>query len=443
MPRAITTFDGLLDDWRAVVGRLRTALSISFPNDTADIHAEIDGLLKPGYRHHRIDGQTPDIDAVIVAWVDEAFVVLCGMADGISGGAAEEHAFARLDAVRQALDDRSALFGPVARAESYRHLMRERQAGEYAARLRADIEQLALSNQQAEVSNQQLTASIQQLTASLATQRAIGAKQQGISEQLASRLNAILSSTLWSMAAPLLRFEDAHQGAVRKVAMLPKGLWWLLTGRFSGRWQAYKDSKTIAGANLFEGQAYVVSHIDVVTNSTSPLLHWMAEGWQAGYDPHWLFSTRWYLQQLAASLPTDSNPLLHYLTTTEGAGLDPSPFFDTDWYLQQHPEVSTSGLTPLVHYLRHGAGQQWSPCPLFDSHWYLQRYPDVAATGVDPLQHYIQLGHAENRDPHPDFSTVRYREAHQGLVESGDNPLQHYLSTGRQQGDPIWPASPG
>ena len=398
MARSITAFDGLLDDWRGLVARIEADLSISFPNNNAQTQAEIDSLLKPGHRHHRQDGQVTGVDAAIIGWVDETYAVLREM----EAGADNDAAVARLDTVRHDLDRRSALFGPVARAESYRHYIQEQRAREELERLRADN---------------------RRLTAGPATQQSV--------VELAQRLNSVQTSAAWSLAAPLFRFESGHQGLVRKIALPPRVLGWLLTGKFAARWQAYQDSKLIAAANLFDAQAYILAHLDAATSTVPPLLHWMTIGWQAGYDPHWLFSTDWYLQQIPQPLPTGSNPLLHYLTTPEGATLDPSPFFDSKWYLQQHPEVAASGLTPLVHYLREGAGRGWSPCPMFDSPWYLERYPDVAATGVDPLQHYIQLGHAEGRDPHPEFFTNRYRDTHPGLKETGENPLQHYLNAAR------------
>lgn len=412
MPRVITSFDGLLADWRAVVERLKKGLSISFPNDTAVAHTEIDGLLNEGQRHHRQAQQPSEVDETIVGWANEAYAVLREME--LSGSSDDPEAFARLDAVSLALQESAALFGPVARAESFRNHQQERRWWDEAARMKGERDLLLAENKH--------------LAGRLAQQKTSNGALQQRSDQLALQLSGIQSSTIGGMAASLIRLERSHQSAFNGAVRIPRSFWWLLTGTLNQRRQHFRDSKIITEAHLFDERAYVTGNVEAASSTMPPLLHWMTQGWQKGLDPHWLFSTQWYLAQLESPLSKASNPLLHYLSPGEGRVLDPSPFFNTDWYLQQHAEVAASGLVPLVHYLRYGAEQGWSPCPLFDSAWYLQQYADVAASGVDPLQHFIQIGHAEDRDPNPDFSTPGYRQANPELLESGVNPLLHYLT---------------
>ena len=56
----------------------------------------------------------------------------------------------------------------------------------------------------------------------------------------------------------------------------------------------------------------------------------------------------------------------HYLNEGVDLGWDPHPLFSTRWYLTAHPEVLASGQNPLHHYLASGSGDGLWPHPLVD-----------------------------------------------------------------------------
>ena len=109
------------------------------------------------------------------------------------------------------------------------------------------------------------------------------------------------------------------------------------------------------------------------------------------------------------------SPLTHYLKSGAAAGYDPHPMFSTTWYLDRYPDVAT-GVNPLVHYVKHGAFEGRDPHPLFDTSWYLNQYPQVSLGGLNPLIHYIEHEIGEGRKPGPLFTGPADWEMDQGVA---------------------------
>jgi hypothetical protein len=109
---------------------------------------------------------------------------------------------------------------------------------------------------------------------------------------------------------------------------------------------------------------------------------------------------------------TGVNPLLHYLREGIDKGYEPkqssdveliaaSELFDRDWYLKRYPDVAAAEVNPAAHYLASGAAEGRDPGPRFSTRTYLRRNRDVAAAGVNPLLHYLRLGMNEGRKISP------------------------------------------
>ncbi|XOV89483.1 MAG: hypothetical protein ACFHX7_06260 [Pseudomonadota bacterium] len=129
-----------------------------------------------------------------------------------------------------------------------------------------------------------------------------------------------------------------------------------------------------------------------------PQLHYRLSGWKAGYEPHPLFDTDFYLSQVGLTLDTvDMPPLLHYLRIGVRLNVSPHPEFDTRWYKSQYPDVASSPIPMLIHFSAHGWHEGRRPNRDFDCAWYLREYPDVAELGMNPLAHYVLHGKAEGR----------------------------------------------
>ena len=107
--------------------------------------------------------------------------------------------------------------------------------------------------------------------------------------------------------------------------------------------------------------------------------------------------TAFYLSRYAANIPHGTNPVAHFLAVGGTAGFDPHPLFDSTWYLSLHPELRESRQNPLIHYLTEGWRQGAAPHPQFDGALYLQNNPDVNAAGINPLDHFVRHGQSEGR----------------------------------------------
>lgn len=116
-------------------------------------------------------------------------------------------------------------------------------------------------------------------------------------------------------------------------------------------------------------------------------------------DPHPLFSVDHYLRGCAGHELGQTSPLEHYVLEGWRHGLDPHPYFANDWYLAQNRDVlAHNRINPLDHYLIHGWKEGRWPNPAFDPRAYLDRYPDVMLSGMEPLTHFVAHGQAEGRE---------------------------------------------
>ena len=134
-----------------------------------------------------------------------------------------------------------------------------------------------------------------------------------------------------------------------------------------------------------------------LTNRWGLTAHRLKNGRVLRGSRHPYFDPEWYRSTYA--IPDGIDPAKHFLAQPPKAGFDPHPLLDTDWYLQFYPAVALSGLTPAQHFTEIGWTRGMSPSPSFDTAWYLSEYPDVLSAGVDPLRHYIDHGRAEGRYP--------------------------------------------
>jgi glycosyltransferase involved in cell wall biosynthesis len=175
--------------------------------------------------------------------------------------------------------------------------------------------------------------------------------------------------------------------------------------------------------------------------------HYLNEGVELGWDPHPLFSTRWYLTSYPDVVASGQNPLHHYLTSGSREGLWPHPLFDpASLPISGGGAVAAStGPTDLERYLATPAMWSEKPSRLFDGAWYLETYPDVEACGRNPLYHFVVNGEAEGRWPNRLFDPSVY-----GASFAGEEPpefgfLAHYLHKGWRESritlagvDPEW-----
>lgn len=155
--------------------------------------------------------------------------------------------------------------------------------------------------------------------------------------------------------------------------------------------------------------------------------HYVQVGSFRGLDPHWLFSTGFYLESNPDVARAGEVPLLHYLRSGGRKGRAPHPLFSPRTYLRLHPEVASGDA--LDHLLNHGLQENRQPHPLFVPTYYLSLYPGLAASGMSAFEHFVRHGDGEGKVPHPLFDPEHYLG--QQKLPQATPRLQHYIRYGR------------
>jgi hypothetical protein len=113
LPRAIVTYDHLLDDWRRLVGTVAEKTGLHWPRRSSRSELEIDQFLRVALRHHAMDPAQLTLRADVSDWVKEAYHILHQMADSRE----TKDQFKRLDQIRSEFDKASATFGGLLASE--------------------------------------------------------------------------------------------------------------------------------------------------------------------------------------------------------------------------------------------------------------------------------------------------------------------------------------
>ncbi len=124
----------------------------------------------------------------------------------------------------------------------------------------------------------------------------------------------------------------------------------------------------------------------------SALNDYLKDGWRRSFDPHPLFSTRFYLDNNPDVAAADMPPLYHFAHHGFREGRDPHPMFHLIWYKTTYAALLAAEANPLIHYLSRTTGAGVRPNPDFDSDWYARTYAGLLADGVDPLTHFVTMG---------------------------------------------------
>jgi len=127
--------------------------------------------------------------------------------------------------------------------------------------------------------------------------------------------------------------------------------------------------------------------------------HYKIFGWKTGRDPHPLFDTTYYLQQVGLLLTQlECSPLQHYFQVGNRFSISCHPEFDVALYEKNNPDVYESGIPAIIHFCNYGWKESRNPNDSFDCNRYLNKYVDVKSSGVNPFVHYLQHGKGEGRN---------------------------------------------
>jgi hypothetical protein len=107
LPRAITSFESLIEDWKSVIGTVASRLGLSWPRRGAMVEIEVEQFLSTQFKHYTINPERLFGNAEVMDWLKEAYATLANMAKKFERRAS----MARLDKIRAAFDKASAAFG--------------------------------------------------------------------------------------------------------------------------------------------------------------------------------------------------------------------------------------------------------------------------------------------------------------------------------------------
>jgi len=107
LPRAVITYDSLLDDWQEAIAAIGSKLKLSWPRRGPLAEIEIENFLSPELKHYTKNSERLAAKADIIDWAKDAYAALTHLAEH------PEHPadLKRLDAIRAEFDKASSAFG--------------------------------------------------------------------------------------------------------------------------------------------------------------------------------------------------------------------------------------------------------------------------------------------------------------------------------------------
>ena len=147
LPRAIVTYDALMQDWSAVVSSIGSQLQIGWPRKSALSDINIETFLSKPLHHHTSTLHDLTAKKEVVDWVKDAYAAL----RHLSVDPERKDHLARLDRVRSEFDKAAAAFGVALAAQEVKLSEKDSEN----AKLQ---EQVALSNERLRLSAEAETA---------------------------------------------------------------------------------------------------------------------------------------------------------------------------------------------------------------------------------------------------------------------------------------------
>ncbi len=364
VPRCIVTLDSLLQDWRATVQRIGTALDLRWPKWSAGAQVEIDAFLANELRHHSLPDDPLRVRSGLYEWIGGTYRALRQLADDPSD---PRQIYDTLDDIRRRFDAGASVFGTVARAQ-------DNQVDALLVSV-ADLEknQQALSDSRdlLEASRDALEADRTRLEASLASSERSRTSLQNEIDRL--HVEAAAQAELESLA------QRNHNEECQRLEGRARELEANLDHRFD---ELAKITRMLRERDL---AAHQMS--EELRRYRRPIVLLKSIGLWGAMKP-----IRVAYRVLNSRFGKAARRL-----ASDRALLRESQYFDSAWYLAQYPDVLASRMDPVEHYLRFGASEERDPGPTFSTMRYIGLNPDVAAAGLNPLVHYVRHGQKEHR----------------------------------------------
>jgi hypothetical protein len=474
LPRAVTTYEQLMNDWPNMASVVSKRTKIAWPHRSAVVDIEIERFLAPHLRHHAVSPEELNARAEIVDWVKIAHAAMLQLAQQGENAAAMR----QLDDVREAFDKASLTFG-VALAEQEQQVSQSK--AEVATLIR-DLTEARTSAEQSEIAARragaELSAVVQAAETAAAEHKAQLANTRAQSVDLERSVEAARSSLREAQTEvqrlsgeadvakrEAVRALEARDRAGLELAEALRELAAAQTevqrlseelgvarrktvesiearGRVSAELVSEQNASAIARAELasVRDEAAAVQALLVSERLKAEEMEERAN------------SVRREFEAIQAKL-NDSRSDIRRLSNEAGrtSVVHASAAEELRDTIARQARVlaamrraSQKGFGGLVsglfrRFFRGGTSEpaswDWEreaieKSSLFDSAWYLRSNPDVAAEGGDPLAHYLSHGAAEGRDPHPVFDSKWYASQTFEIAELRLTPLGHYVIMG-------------
>ena len=140
-PRAVITYDALLEDWQGTVATIAARARLTWPRDLAIAAPEIDRFLSRELRHHAVGHDQFDQRPDIRAWVRGAYTALLELAR--EGD--DKRRLTELDAVRLAFDESCRTFAPLVQPAESRFTHELQVMATASREISGDIENLKMA----------------------------------------------------------------------------------------------------------------------------------------------------------------------------------------------------------------------------------------------------------------------------------------------------------
>jgi hypothetical protein len=496
-PRVLVNYADLLNDWRAVIGRLAADLQLGLPRWSATAEVEIDAFLRDDLRHNQASADLATHPRVS-GWIKKTYQALLKLTETgpppISGDSRnmdkgldqdydqvldqvlDQTPDQGLDQIRAEFDHASQLFGGILRGEEMAReaessareadrLAREQAEHAYRrleVRHQEDQQQIQALGDHLRDSEQErgrlagdVLASHQQLQIASTRGDQLEARNAQLSQQVTREQQR---AARWQQ-----RFVNGHQrlGLLERLEASRRGA--LVDLR-----NAVYAQRTAAGAlnaarlddvqqHQVQREALAVSAAEVQARESARLvardLVERRTAWAertAGLQGHQSWRLLRILLGIEQRLPRLTRALLAFADLGLAALRLRLParlrhrravrrvlatgLFDTLWYAIRYSDSLRLGIRPIDHWVSIGHQGGYQPHPLFDTDFYHHQVPKLRAMGANPLEHFLAFGAREACAPHPLFQPDWYLARYPDVAEAGVNPLLHFVTSGGQQG---------
>jgi hypothetical protein len=488
LPRVVTAYESLLDDWKDVTSTVAAELGLSWPRNGAMVEIEVEQFLSAQLRHHAFSSRQLGENSDVVDWVREAYAALRNMMKK------PEHqaSIGALDRVRATFEQASAAFGVTLAAGEIELAKRdtdviqlakdlevahaslregettvaaherkiaelEHHRDELAVTLEETVETAAQNGLQASVLKNELETlrnernELETLRDEVIRLRAESDALKSVSDGRKAEIIKLTNDLATVQTELRERDQDVHRlshDVTSARAFLRESQ--SSTQRLAGDLDDAKVALSEASRELIEMRSraeWLQKNCDELHLTASQFaavreeitsLNALRETFQAAIGEHETaaIQLRREIDRKERQINDLSNEThVANETNTQIIRALRDQLVEAETALAKARRNERKGLYVKLPFSSSWlAKRQLIKSGLFDPDWYLREYLDVTQSGRAPIEHYLEEGYLHGYRPNPLFDTRWYLERYEDVRRSGINPLIHYLIKGAAEG---------